>query len=244
MGMFSSDFWDEYYAEQEKYSKRFDGVRRNNSDMYGGHRDGRIDEQMLQKNLETDGGYFAKVSGNVGELTLSSVLGSLPEYYHILDNILLQTKKGSTQLDHVIVSPFGIFVIETKNHKGMIFGDCLGQVWTQVLPGKGRFKLYSPVLQNQGHINHLSKQSGIPMQFMQGVIVFTNKDANLMNVNCPFCFNVDSLYSYIMSFDRPIFNEKQMYQIIKRLDKINTDGYLNRQKHVDYVNKNKQRRGY
>ena len=220
---------------QRKYS---------NGMTHGGHFDDSIDDIMAEKNLETEGGYYAKISGDVGELTLSSVLGSLPDYYHVMDDILLQTKKGSTQLDHVIVSPFGIFVIETKNHKGMIFGDCFGQVWTQVLPGRGRFKMYSPVKQNQGHIQHLSMQSKIPMQFMQGVIVFTNQDANLINVDCPFCFNVDQLYNYISQFQNVIFNHKQIEQIIRRFDKIDTNSYMNRKKHINYVNSMKDRRGY
>ena len=83
----------------------------------GGHQDIRIEEQQALRNLETDGGYNAKCIGNEGELRLSNILNSLPDYYHIIDNVLLQTKKGSTQIDHIIVSPFGIFVIETKNHK-------------------------------------------------------------------------------------------------------------------------------
>ena len=143
-----------------------------------------------------------------------------------------------------MVGPTGVFVIETKNHKGMIFGDCFGRVWTQVLNGTGHFKMYSPVLQNQGHMQHLSKQTKIPMQFMQGVIVFTNNDANLMNVNCPFCFNVDQLYSYIMQFNNILFNEKQVEAIIKRIDKVDTNNYMNRRKHINYVNSMKNKRGY
>ena len=237
--------WEAF--DREELSERDmirQSYRMNNPNMYGGRSNPYLDEVMAAKNMETEGGYYAKISGNVGELSLSSVLNSLPDCYHILDNILLKTKKGSTQLDHVIVSPFGIFVIETKNHKGMIFGDCMGRVWTQVLNGHGHFKLYSPVLQNAGHIHHLSKQSKIPDRFMTGVIVFTNSDANLMNVNCPFCFNVDGVYDYITSFDTPIFSEKMVYQIIKRLDSINKDSYLNRARHVDYVNRTKERRGY
>ena len=250
MGLFSSDFWDEYYGINgvesnftgyEKLNKRNNRVH---PDLRGGHSDRNIDQRMSEKNFETSGGYYAKVSGNIGELTISSVLGSLPDYYHVVDNVLIQTKKGSTQLDHVVVSPFGIFVIETKNHKGMIFGDCQGRVWTQVLPGRGRFRLYSPVLQNSGHLMHLSNKTKIPMQLMQGVIVFTNPDANLANVNCPFCFNIDQLYGYITSFNRVILNPAQINNILKRIDHVNSDGYLNRQKHIAFVNKQKERRGY
>ena len=187
-----------------------------------------IAEQMMQKNMETSGGYQAKVTGDTGELKLSSILKSLPECYHVMDDVLLQTKRGSTQIDHIIVSPFGIFIVETKNHKGMIFGDCYG----------------SPVLQNAGHIKNLVEQTRIPPKFMSGVIVFTNPEVNLMNVNCPFCFQIDSLYSYIASFTTQILGERQVIAAIQRIDKIDTNSYMNRQKHIDYVNSIKEKRGY
>lgn len=201
----------------------------------GGHRDEMIEHQQMLKNIETDGGYNAKVSGDQGELKISSILKSLPDCYHVMDDILLQTKKGSTQLDHVIVSPYGIFVVETKNHKGMIFGDCCGKVWTQVLRGAGHFKMYSPVLQNMGNIRHLSMQTKIPEQFMQGVIVFTNEQADLTNVSCPYCFNVDNLYYYIMQFTNVILPGKSILNVINRIDKVDTNSYMNRQKHIAYV---------
>lgn len=210
----------------------------------GGHWDSQIEERMEIKNLETSGGYQAKLSGDQGELKLSSILKSLPDCYHVLDDVLLQTKKGSTQLDHIVVSPFGVFVIETKNHKGMIFGDCQGRVWTQVLNGRGRFKFYSPVLQNEGHIRNLAAQTHLRLQFMQGVIVFTNNDANLDNVNCPFCFNIDNLYYYMTGFCNVVFNNKQIYEVIKRIDKVDTNSYLNRRKHIEFVNSQKDKRGY
>ena len=117
-----------------------------------------IAEQMMQKNMETSGGYQAKVTGDTGELKLSSILKSLPECYHVMDDVLLQTKRGSTQIDHIIVSPFGIFIVETKNHKGMIFGDTMGRVWTQVLRNGAHNTFYSPVLQNAGHMENLYRQ--------------------------------------------------------------------------------------
>lgn len=206
-------------------------------DYNNNHNSNFVNDMMHKKNLETDGGYHAKVSGDTGELILSSVMRSLSDEYHIMNDVLLQTKKGSTQLDHIIISPYGIFVVETKNHKGMIFGDMQGKVWTQVLNGRGRFTFYSPVLQNNGHMIHLNKQTGIPFQYMTGVIVFTNKDVNLDNVYCPFCFTVDSLYAFIMSYQNRIIGNKNIVKIIERIDKVDTNNYMNRRKHVKYVQK-------
>jgi len=51
--------------------------------------------------------------------------------YQLLKNVTLPTEDGSTQIDHVIVSVYGIFVVETKNMKGWIFGNPKHRTWTQ-----------------------------------------------------------------------------------------------------------------
>ena len=200
---------------------------------------------MQRKNDETQGDYQAKVSGNYGEFTLSSVIDSLPDYFHLLNNYLIQTKKGSTQIDHILVSPWGIHVIETKNHKGYIFGDMNSKVWTQVIHnsyGQHNNTFYSPVLQNQGHLYHLLKEGGlgkVPQiaQTVNGIICFTNPDANLDNVNCFCCFTVDGLYQYLLNltYTPILLNEKVIYDVIEHLDKTNTSGYINDMKHVQFV---------
>lgn len=53
------------------------------------------------------------------------------ENYHLFKNVTLPTEEGSTQIDHIIVSRYGVFVIETKNMKGWIFGGPQQKTWTQ-----------------------------------------------------------------------------------------------------------------
>ncbi|MDX1757907.1 MAG: nuclease-related domain-containing protein [Marinobacter sp.] len=43
--------------------------------------------------------------------------------YHLIKNVTLPTEDGTTQIDHIIVSRYGVFVVETKNMKGWIFGN-------------------------------------------------------------------------------------------------------------------------
>lgn len=236
-------------------------------------------QQMIAKNIETGGGYQAAISGLYGEFTIAAVFKSLTDEYHVMNDILLQQgtwlrpyhpekygpspwklikKKNrvyevvhkSTQVDHLIVSPYGIFVIETKNHKGWVFGDVNGKVWTQVLNGENgwraygghaHYTFYNPVTQNQGHIENLSKQLGIPQNCMTGMIVFTNPDAFLGNVNCNCCFTLDMLYDAILSYQRPIWNQKQTIQVIQAIEKLNSSSYLKSKEHEIYV-KDLQRR--
>ncbi|OSR34291.1 hypothetical protein BV323_04233 [Pseudomonas syringae pv. actinidiae] len=51
--------------------------------------------------------------------------------YRRLHNVTLNTADGTTQIDHVFISPFGIFVLETKNMRGWIFGSEKQPQWTR-----------------------------------------------------------------------------------------------------------------
>lgn len=231
----------------EKFGKNFT----NNQDIY--HKG-----MMHAKNIETDGGYQATVSGMYGEFTIASVLKSLPSEFHLLNDYLIQTKKGSTQLDHIMVCPYGVFVIETKNHKGMIFGDTFGSVWTQVVLKNGspmRNTFYSPVKQNMGHMTQLVKQTGIAEKYVTGVIVFTNPEADLRNVACPYCFTLEGIYQLFLGMHyngTRVLTDDSIMRIIKRLDETNTNSYLNAEKHIQYVKgmqekaeaRKRSRRGY
>ena len=70
--------------------------------------------------------------------------------YHLLKNVTLPTEDGTTQIDHIIVSQYGIFVIETKNMKGWIFGGEHQKTWTQKIY-KHSSKFQNPLHQNYKH---------------------------------------------------------------------------------------------
>lgn len=95
------------------------------------------------------------LKGRVGEKFLSGKLGRLPkDQYRVLNNVILPTPKGSSQIDHLVISVFGIFVIETKNYNGWIYGGENSEYWTQNIYGH-KYKLYNPIFQNAGHIRAL-----------------------------------------------------------------------------------------
>src|SRR6516164_517412 len=92
--------------------------------------------------------------GKRGENFVSRKLLELDsEHYNVLDDLLLPSlgHTNTTQIDHIVVSDFGIFCIETKSYSGWIFGNARQQHWTQVLYRyKNRF--YNPLRQNYAHI--------------------------------------------------------------------------------------------
>ena len=71
--------------------------------------------------------------GLVGEsmVNISAKLMLNKDDYHLIKNVTLPTEDGTTQIDHIIVSKYGIFVVETKNMKGWIFGSPNQPTWTR-----------------------------------------------------------------------------------------------------------------
>lgn len=74
---------------------------------------------------------------------------ALPSVTYVrFHDVMLPTPDGTTQIDHVFVSRFGVFVVETKNMAGWIFGSERGRRWTQVLPGGRKTSFQNPLRQN------------------------------------------------------------------------------------------------
>jgi hypothetical protein len=92
--------------------------------------------------------------GKSGENFVSRELSRLdPRRYTTLNDLLLPSNgnTATTQIDHVVVSNFGIFCIETKSYKGWIFGGAQQEFWTQVIY-RYRAKFYNPLRQNYAHV--------------------------------------------------------------------------------------------
>jgi hypothetical protein len=92
--------------------------------------------------------------GREGELHVHIILAQLPEEYTVLDDVVLKINSGTTQIDHVVVSRYGVFAIETKNYRGDIYGNDDRQQWTQVIVTdvtymKKWYKTYTYVTKNR-----------------------------------------------------------------------------------------------
>lgn len=91
--------------------------------------------------------------------------------YHLIKNVTLPTEDGTTQIDHIIVSKYGIFVIETKNMKGWIFGGENQRTWTQKIY-KHTSKFQNPLHQNYKHTKTLQSCLDLPEDKMFSLVVF------------------------------------------------------------------------
>jgi hypothetical protein len=103
----------------------------------------------------------AKIIGFAGERQVIKTLKSLDQNSYIILNDLYIPKENNqtSQIDHIVISSKGIFVIETKNYKGWIFGSENSPNWMQV-NHKRKDKFYNPIWQNSGHILALKNYLG------------------------------------------------------------------------------------
>ena len=150
--------------------------------------------------------YIPKIKGIIGEKSISSILYLLDKSkYSVINNIVLERDTKTSQIDHVVISDFGIFVIETKNYKGWIVGNEKSEHWTQVL-FKRKQRFYNPIKQNLGHINVLKTYlSKYPSINYIPIVVFLSKSD----------IKVKTTYN--------IINSRQLIQTIKKYNEINLE---------------------
>jgi restriction system protein len=88
-----------------------------------------------------------------------------------LRRIVIPGLRGTTEIDHLVVSKFGIFVVELKDYSGWIFGHGEAPNWTAVYFGR-KFKFQNPLRQNYGHVKALEAFLGVDPRVLHGIVVF------------------------------------------------------------------------
>ncbi|MXU65962.1 nuclease-related domain-containing protein [Oceanomicrobium pacificus] len=141
--------------------------------------------------------------GAVGERRVARGLKArLPkDDYHILNDLTLPCRDGTTQIDHVVISRFGVFVVETKNMSGWIFGDAKQRSWTQTLH-RQKFKMQNPTHQNYKHVRAVQEVAGLEKHQVFNVVAFVGsaRPKTIMPGNV--VWSVRALSHYIKQFDQ------------------------------------------
>ena len=123
--------------------------------------------------------------------------------FGVFDNNFTINNK-TCQIDHIVVSNFGIFVIETKNYYGLIKGNKYDNKWYQYL-GRTRNSFLNPIHQNYGHIRALSNLLKLDEKYFISIICFSNQAK--LKVNCKDeITHLDFLKSEILKFKDINFN--------------------------------------
>ncbi|MGI6407702.1 MAG: nuclease-related domain-containing protein [Thiopseudomonas sp.] len=115
-----------------------------------------------------------RFKGWLGEagVKIFGALGLPATKYHKFHNVTIPNEytKSTSQIDHIIVSRYGVFVVETKMMTGWIFGSEYDKQWTQKFPSKS-FKFQNPLRQNYGHIKALQEiLTDIPEEVFENII--------------------------------------------------------------------------
>lgn len=179
-----------------------------------------------------------KIKGYVGEKCVSSMLKGLPsDKYIVLNNIMLNSDHGLTQIDHMAISVYGIFVIETKNYKGWITGGEYAENWTKNVYGN-KYSFRNPLKQNYAHIRSVMNLINIddPDLFIS-IVVFSN-EASIKVKTDKNVINFRMLKKCILSYKNVVFSPSEIIRIAELISNSNVDSKETRKEHIDQINRN------
>ena len=157
------------------------------------------------------------LKGKLGEKDVSRKLLELDsEHYKVLDDLMLPSRgnTNTTQIDHIVVSDFGIFCIETKSYSGWIFGHAQQQHWTQVIY-RYKKKFYNPLRQNYAHIKAVEAivSPKYPKVPIRGFIAFPRAEKlNISGTNA--VGHVNDVLVKIMALNAPVLSLADRFAIV------------------------------
>ena len=192
----------------------------------------------------------ARQKGKRGEKRVFSILLQLPDEYTIINDLMLRTEKGTTQIDHVVVSRYGVFVIETKNYRGEIYGDDSRKEWTQMIVTDVTYSkkwwktytyvtknhFYNPVKQSLAHSiaikNLLSQWSALKIA---PIVVFTGS-AVLKDVNSSYDIIYDfNLIDTILTYKTIYLSDSDVQKVVDILLQNDLSEFVDNNTHVNNI---------
>lgn len=154
--------------------------------------------------------------------------------YREFHDVTVLAEDGTTQIDHVYVSPFGILVIETKNMSGWIFGSKNQAQWTQTIY-RNKSKFQNPLRQNYRHIKALENLLGLPIGTFKSIVVFTGDCTFKTEMPDEIC-TLSDLIEHIHSMDKRILSDEQISEICSQLNSVRLEPTRQtRREHIDHL---------
>lgn len=149
--------------------------------------------------------------------------------YRRFHNVIIPGKSGTTQIDHILVSVYGIFIVETKNKTGWIFGSADQAKWTQTLH-KRKYSFQNPLRQTYRQKKVLAEYLNINESNIHTVVYFvgdckfkTPMPANVMK---------SGLKRYITQYRKLILSPEEVKRIILMLERHVAESSITRRDHV------------
>ena len=149
--------------------------------------------------------------------------------YRRFHDVIIPSQHGTTQIDHILVSPFGLFIVETKNYTGWIYGSESQANWTQVIY-KSKHKFQNPLRQTHRHKKILSKHLRISESHIQTVISFVG-DVQF-KTELPSNVLRSGIGSYIKQFRVNVFSDKEVERICSLLKNVKSEVNISTEEHI------------
>ena len=137
------------------------------------------------------------------------------QVYALFKNVTLPTEDGTTQIDHIVVSRFGVFVIETKNMSGWIFGGAQQKTWTQKIY-RHTTKFQNPLHQNYKHIQTLQSALELEPDKLFSLVVFIGDS----DFKTPIPENVvyaGGYIHFIKSKQQPVLTDIEVDEVCRKI---------------------------
>lgn len=131
--------------------------------------------------------------------------------YHRFHNIILPSKNGTAQIDHLVVSAFGVFIVETKNKKGFIFGSEYQHNWVQSIYGN-KYSFQNPLNQAYRQKKVLSEFLNLDESHIHTVVYFVGN----CRFKTPLPDNViaSGIGRYIRRFQKPVLSKEEVSRVV------------------------------
>lgn len=177
---------------------------------------------------------YIKRRGKQGEHKVAKILKRLDKTKYITVNDLLTVNNENyTQIDHIVFSIYGIFVIETKNYSGWIYGSEYADEWIQNKYGN-KYPLHNPLKQNYGHIKVLSNLLKIDEDKFISIVAFSN-EAELKSSYKQSVVNFRNLKSCILAFQTPVFTFEEISNLSQEINKYQITNKRIRKEHINKI---------
>lgn len=173
-----------------------------------------------------------KIIGWFGEYWVKKELAKLPkDKYKVLNDVFIMTNGFYHQIDHVVVSKYGIFCIETKQYNGFIYGDKYDKKWI-MRAGKKEFHYNNPIRQNYGHVIALSELLNIDKSAIYNIVCIPSTAKLNINHDGELTRNYNILKKIYSYKNEVIVSVDYLTEIIK---KSNINDEKARKEHIRYI---------
>ena len=192
--------------------------------------------------------------GQIGEAKISTKLNMMNVFGYngrCLKNVYIPRANGGTsEIDLLYITTKGLFVIESKNYSGYIFGNGNQRQWTSTLyAGKSwfggnkveKYKFYNPIWQNNTHIKVLRDYIG-PIAAFSFIVFGDNcelKNVSHQEGNIWICreSNLGRTIKQVWDYSDNIYDEQKINDIYNRLLPLTNVSVATKQEHIANINR-------